>query len=504
METNFFKKWRDLPSYTERDIDSIKAKVIKLVQSEVSTWTDFSESDIGLLYVEILSGLLDMANYYLDKQANECFLSTAQEVGSVINLSRSLGYNRPFRQSAVGKVVFAVSDFCDNDILIPKYTQVYSSDENKWFATTESAVINTVKDINKYVPYVEVPIIEGKVVTETTTTDTLKKDYKYYLSTNEIAEGSLQVQVNNWQFSNGNSFYTVCNDAFMQLNGGPYVSLHYSSDERAYLLFTWNNDEILPEDSHDVTITYVKSSGKYGSVPVYAIDTLVSVIRDSSGISKSNLIAVRNIEAVTGGADAPSMYQTKVNTINQIKSQDRYVTIEDYKDAVLSYPGVQDAIVMDWSTDNTSVTTPYEVQALIVLEDNQQITDTWLNRLTTAIKSKGICANEFSAAAADKVAITAVVDLTVTSADLESQAISKVIQAVLSNKGYGKMSFGETLSAETLRGIVINASSDVRAASVTLKVEGMVTDSSVIITPSLQQYPFVNDVQIGVVSYVER
>ena len=64
-------------SYTGRDIAAIRKELINLVPKLTDKWTDFNESDLGMVLIELMAGNQDMQNFYLDTQAFETYLDTA-------------------------------------------------------------------------------------------------------------------------------------------------------------------------------------------------------------------------------------------------------------------------------------------------------------------------------------------------------------------------------------------------------------------------------------------
>ena len=56
-------------SYTGRDIVSIRKELINTIPTLTDKWTDFNESDLGMVLIELMAGVQDMQNFYLDTQA---------------------------------------------------------------------------------------------------------------------------------------------------------------------------------------------------------------------------------------------------------------------------------------------------------------------------------------------------------------------------------------------------------------------------------------------------
>ena len=57
--------------YTGRDIQDLRDYLVNQVMSLTDQWTDFNESDVGMVLIELIAGLGDMLGFYLDKQTLE-------------------------------------------------------------------------------------------------------------------------------------------------------------------------------------------------------------------------------------------------------------------------------------------------------------------------------------------------------------------------------------------------------------------------------------------------
>jgi hypothetical protein len=79
--------------YTSRDFNSIKQDLVEYAKRYYpDTFQDFSEASFGALMVDTVAYVGDILSFYLDYQANECFLDSAVEYNNVIRLGKQLGY----------------------------------------------------------------------------------------------------------------------------------------------------------------------------------------------------------------------------------------------------------------------------------------------------------------------------------------------------------------------------------------------------------------------------
>lgn len=88
--------------YTSRDFYAIKADLIARIQNKLPQWAGNDPADFGVALVEAFSHVGDVANYYIDRIANENYLATATQRQSILNLSAIYGYiPSGYRQSSL-------------------------------------------------------------------------------------------------------------------------------------------------------------------------------------------------------------------------------------------------------------------------------------------------------------------------------------------------------------------------------------------------------------------
>ena len=92
--------------YTAVDFDSLRARLVQLVESVFPEWTDHDVANFGNVLVELFAFVGDVLGYYLDTQAREAFLATALRRENVIALARRLGYRLSGATAATAELEF--------------------------------------------------------------------------------------------------------------------------------------------------------------------------------------------------------------------------------------------------------------------------------------------------------------------------------------------------------------------------------------------------------------
>ena len=94
-------------NYYSRDFESIKQSLIQHARRYYpDSYKDFGEAGFGSLVLDTVSYIGDILSFYLDYQANESFLDTANETKNIINIARQMGYKQKLAPSSQGIVSF--------------------------------------------------------------------------------------------------------------------------------------------------------------------------------------------------------------------------------------------------------------------------------------------------------------------------------------------------------------------------------------------------------------
>lgn len=122
-------KVRDNVDYTNRDYAGLRQDMIQRLQQLIPEYTDTSDSDAGIVLIDLLAHGLDILSYYNDKVANEVFLATARERSSVMMIAQGiLGYE--IQENTPSKVyqVFEIIP-TEDDTIIPAGTLLRTKGE---------------------------------------------------------------------------------------------------------------------------------------------------------------------------------------------------------------------------------------------------------------------------------------------------------------------------------------------------------------------------------------
>jgi len=95
--------------YVTKDYDGFRQGMLNQIPLLLPNWTDRSETDFGVVLIELFAYAADILSYYQDRVANEAYLSTATQRRSVVELLRLIDYQVDPGLAASALIHFDVS-----------------------------------------------------------------------------------------------------------------------------------------------------------------------------------------------------------------------------------------------------------------------------------------------------------------------------------------------------------------------------------------------------------
>lgn len=470
-------------SYTNRDIVSIRKELINTIPKLTDKWTDFNESDLGITLIELMAGVQDMQNFYLDTQAFETYLDTAVQDKNVRALLRSMNYRIPLAKSSECKVrvVFVNND--SREITIPKYASFTSS--------INSSVVNFVakETITKSgsFDYIDIPVMEGIARTVTWSKDDLTSNKnvdgdvsrRIYLGYKNVSDGSVEI------VQHGN-IWKECDDALLKYEGGRWYSVHVDSDGQVYVLMSVNFLQLV-EDGDSLDINFVATNGVKGIIDMDTIDTINLNIQDVQRIYNTT----KSYDA----SDSPSsadLQNMKVLARRNAVTMGRYITLEDFETAVYEQSYVFQAVVKDWKYSDY-VSEPYVVKVWAVNTLGESLGELTREKLKKELMSKAIADVTVQVLEVESIDFNIDVDvvLSVDNETAKERLRTEIISFLNTTYRAENMSFGENISYSLM-------TSRIKAYSPYIKDVVVRTPSKDIEVGNIQ-FPRLNKISVRVV-----
>jgi len=328
--------------YTSRDYASIREDLISLIPVYNPEWTNRDAADFGITLIELFSYMGDLLNYYIDRSANEAFITTASQRENVLQLARLLSYVPT--QSTAATVTVTFQNDTASPITVPAKTQVAttnisSSTSSQVIFETNSAVTVPAK-VGTTAGTINVTATQGVTVTdELLGSSNGTANQLFQLFESPVINNSISVTINNVAY-NGVQYLIDYN------NNDPVFTTITNAAGATYVVFGDGVSGRIPPNSASIYATYRVGGGISGNVAANNVKFILT--NATSGLS------VTNQSAATGGADPESTDTIRINAPTGLRALNRAVSLKDYSDLAVQVSGV--AKVISKADVYTSVT----------------------------------------------------------------------------------------------------------------------------------------------------
>ena len=315
--------------FITKDYEGFRQLMVDLIPRYAPEWTDTSESDFGIVLIELLANGLDILSYYQDKAFNENFLDTAMTRKAVIRLCRLLGYELSPQRPAIHKIVFTKDEEYLNDpITINKGTKVST---NSKLGSPVVFELNETINIPSGTASAEGYVTQGTTVTgDILGVSTGLVSEKFRLSYPDALVDTLVVMTNeNGVLKKWERVRDFLSSTQYDLD---YIT---TTDEYNSITVEFGNGTsgmLIPANAI-VTADYRIGGGKIGNVGLNTITEFA--VSSVAGVKLTNPEPPYQY-----GEDVETIEHAKIVAPRYYRSTEKAVTAQDFQDLILTYNGV--------------------------------------------------------------------------------------------------------------------------------------------------------------------
>ena len=325
---------------SELDFNEIKNNFKKYLKSQdYFRDFDYEGSTINSL-LDILAYSTHYNSFYLNMVANEMFLDSAVLRSSLISLSKQIGYKPRSRTGATANVNLVFSTETNvNSLTVPKNTKIFSTINgiNYTFCTNTAYTVSN-PTLNSTIFVSNVLVKEGEPLTYRFTVDTSDTTQRFILPNRGIDSSSIEVYVQESSIETKRSKYTLADDILEIKNTSNVYFVEDTTDFYQEIIFGDNVLGRKPKTGNIVIVDYNVCSGVLGN----GANSFFSI---GSIAGYDNVIITTNSNS-NGGNDEESLDSIRFNAPRQYSTQNRAVTLDDYKSLIYrDYPGAQSVVV---------------------------------------------------------------------------------------------------------------------------------------------------------------
>ena len=462
-----------LIDFAATDYISLRNSLIKYIKAVYPLeYTYFVESDLGMVFIELVAYMGSVMSMKADMLANENFFATAQQRSSIKKLLQLVGVRMrgPLSAAANAQIIFTdppadiggqayytlpptartVSITSPEDGGSVTYTlyKVVNGLVDKANPTGNILLYNTESD-NPEVETVYSNLVfqEGVLVTDSGGFGSTEGVKTIPLTQAPVIEGSVEVFVTSPDSSVSGVYTEVDNLYFASGGSNRIFQLIEGANYNATVVFGDGTVGISPDDTASYFVTYRVGGGSRGNVNPFAINA--TTIATTNGVARPG--AITNTSIATGGANAETVDHAKKWAPLTFARQDRLVTLEDYMVFANTFISTFGTIGKAVATTRKAYSSANVIDIYVLEKASdvqlQKATPTFKTQLLTSINKKKMATDEI--VIVDGLIRT--LDLIVTIyIDKEDEARQDAVAAkardkILTYMNVENMSFGQTL-----------------------------------------------------------
>ena len=406
-----------LIDFAASDFESFRKSLISYTKANFPLdYNNFSESDFGMLLIEMMAAVGHIQSHKSDYLANESFLRTARERSSVKKLLELIGVRMkgPISAVANAEITFTAPVTNTSSLTIPQGSRtitVNSPEDGGTLSYTLYKVNpNGTVDLdgNKHdleflfsptdaeVTITSSILMEGALIIEGGSFRSVDAIKNVSLTQSPYVEKSAQVFVTGNQSTEG--VYTEEDNIYFASGASDKIFQITTNDSfKASVLFGDDTLGLSPAVGDTYSISYRVGGGSRGNIAESYLNTSIAGVAKGSGSSQNVALNVQNNSLATGGADAESIAKAKRYAPLTFRSQDRLVTLPDYRAFANSFTSnygstgkatasvrrafssanVIDIFILEKASDTQlrRGTPEYKKQLLEAIQDKKMLTD---------------------------------------------------------------------------------------------------------------------------------
>lgn len=437
-------KIRHNVDYTSRDYEGLRRDMLDLLKQKIPEYSDFSQSDMGVVLIELLAHGLDILSYYNDKVANEMFPDTATERESIIKHCRRLGYELanaiPSQYYQVFKIFPQTRDY-----VLPRGMKLLTREDNIEFELMDNLVIPSgcnglEKDEHGEYLY-KVLVEHGQSVNSDiigTSNGTAYQDFT--LSYNPVIVDSIKVYVQS-SFADIEEWERVANFIDSDVTSKQYM-VEITDNEYAKIMFgSGYSGMIPPRYDNGISASYRTGGGIVGNV---ALETITEIPSKPSVV-----IETFNCEQVQKGKDKETIEEAKIHAPLSLRTLWRAVTLEDYQNLLKQdFPSEVRQVKAIAELDRYTVT-------LYVLPVDGDLTDELKNKLLEFLEERKEIGYNLQMFPPNYEDVEVTLDIKTNKAYVNKDIQSIVVGYLTNNFYTGVLNFGEEfVISQVTRGVM--------------------------------------------------
>ena len=365
---------------SELDFENIKSSLKRFLSNQ----TQFKDYDFEGSSMAVLLDLLAYNTHYLAYNANfvanEMFMDTAQLRSSVASLAKLVGYTPNSARAPIADLQLVINDATGSTVTIPAGTKFSSSIDGLTY-TFVTVGDHVVQPVDGVYTAQSLNVYEGTYVSYNYTFDSTDIDQRFLIPSDRADSTTIKVAVQNSASDVTTATYTKAT-SITELNGDSKVYFLQEAEDGQYEIYF--GDGVIGkklDDGNIISISYVVTNKTEANGA-----TSFSLSGSISGFTD---VTITVNSSAQGGAEPESLQSIKTSSANFYASQDRAVTVEDYKSKTKQlYANVQS--VSAWGGEDNDVPFYGRVYISILPTSGSNLTESTKSRIVADLKKYSV------------------------------------------------------------------------------------------------------------------
>lgn len=408
-----------LIDFAASDFEGLRQTLIKYVKTTFPLdYNNFESSDFGMLLLEMMAAIGHIQSNKSDYLANENYIGTARSRDSVKRLLELIGVRMkgPISAAANARITYTPNTVTNpTSVTIPAANRVITitspedggtltytlykvnNDGTVDITNTSTDLVFDASASNGTVVVDDAVLLEGALVVETGTFTSPESIKTINLSQFPYVEKSAQIFLEGDPATQG-IYKEEDNIYFASSNSDKVFQVTTDRDFKASILFGDDSIGLSPSIGDNYTVTYRVGGGSRGNIAESVINAQLTLTsQDALNSETITNAVVENTSLATGGRNAESVAQAKRYAPLVFRSQNRLVTLQDFKAfanafasnygstgkatatvrRAFSSANIIDLFVLERASDSQlrRATKEYKKQLLEAIEDKKMLTD---------------------------------------------------------------------------------------------------------------------------------
>ncbi len=324
--------------YTDRDFDSIRARLQQLLRSVFPDWTDFQVATFSNILLEMYAWVGDVLGFYQNNQGRESRITTATQRKNLIALAKLINFIPTANVAATADELFTLAAPPIDDFNLPigqviRTAKISDPVEFRLLtALTISAGANP--------PLATVSVENAEPIDEDFTSTGLPNQ-EFELAETPYVDASASIVAANGTYAQ------VVN--FLQSTASDrHFVIVVDQNDRATVKFGNGTNGEIPTGT--ITVSYKIGGGIRGNVEAGDINTIEGSFTDDS--ANPVQITITNVLKASGGVDRQSIEQIRQLAPEQNRVLNRTVAREDYEINAKRLAEVERALMLTSDDDS--------------------------------------------------------------------------------------------------------------------------------------------------------